>query len=155
MEIPDAPMLTYLCRIKAQVASTCSLGGGVHGERRFVPIIGGVVEGPALAGDIVSGGVDWQTLRADGTLDIAAHYVIRAGDGALIEVSSKGYRHAPPDVARRLAAGESVAPDEYYFRTAINFQTGAQQWQHLNSVVAIGKGQRAPSMAVIDVFLVG
>mgnify|MGYP000609007956 CR=1 FL=1 len=42
------------------------------------------MRGPELNGTLVEGGVDWQVNRADGALDIAAHYVIRADDGALI-----------------------------------------------------------------------
>ena len=60
-------------------------------------------------GRIVEGGVDWQIQRVDGVLDIAAHYVIRADDGALIEVHSDGIRHGPPEVMARLGRGEPVA----------------------------------------------
>src|SRR5438046_1413854 len=83
----------------------------------------------------------WHGNRADGVLAIAAHYVIRTNDGALIEVQSDGMRHGPPEVMARLARGDSVARDEYFFRTLMRFQTGAPAWVHLNKVMAIAVGQ--------------
>jgi hypothetical protein len=154
-DIVQAPELRFLCRITARVSSVVSLGAAPFGERRFVPIIGGQVEGGMLSGEVLSGGVDWQIQRGDGVLDISAQYVIRASDGALIEVISRGYRHGPGEVMARLARGEQVSPDEYYFRTAMLFQTGAPAWAHLNSVLAIGKAVRKPDAAMLDVFLVG
>ena len=107
-----------------------------------MPLGGGTVRGPELNGTLVEGGVDWQLNRADGVLDIAAHYVIRADDGALIEVQSDGLRHGPPEVMARLARGEAVARDEYFFRTLVRFTTGAPPWLHLNKVMALACGQR-------------
>jgi hypothetical protein len=148
------PALRHLCRITARVSALVTLGAGPYGERRYVPIIGGEVEGDTLSGEVLAGGVDWQILRQDGTLDISAQYVLRASDGSLIEVESRGYRHGPADVMARLGKGETVSPDDYYFRTALRFQTSAPQWQSLNSVLAIGKAMRRPDAAVLDVFLV-
>lgn len=153
--VARAPALQYLCRITARVSALVSLGAAPYGERRYVPITGGEVEGEGLSGEVLSGGVDWQIQRMDGTLDISAQYVIRATDGALVEVESRGYRHGPAEVMARLSQGEPVSPDEYYFRTAMRFQTGAPAWSHLNSVLAIGKAMRRPDAAVLDVFLVG
>jgi hypothetical protein len=150
-----APNLEWHCRITARVSPVVSLGDAPCGERRYVPIIGGSVEGPVLSGEVLAGGVDWQLQRRDGTLEIEAHYVLRAADGALIEVRSSGYRHGPAAVMERMARGEPVAPHEYYFRTAIRFQTGSPAWAHLNSVLAVGRGMRESGAALIDVYLVG
>jgi hypothetical protein len=104
---PDAsvvvPALVPMTRITVEVAGVASLGAAPQGERRFVPLLGGVVQGPELNGTVVQGGVDWQWARADGVLEIAAHYVICATDGSLIEVKSDGLRHGPPQVMARLA----------------------------------------------------
>jgi hypothetical protein len=157
-QFPDTmqvPELRFLCRITACVKPVVSLGALPFGERRFVPIVGGQVQGEVLSGEILPGGVDWQIQRHDGVLDISAQYVIRAVDGSLIEVVSRGYRHGAAEVMERLARGEEVSPEAYYFRTAITFQTGAAPWSHLNSVLAIGKAMRRPDAAVLDVYLVG
>lgn len=149
-----APALRHLCRITARVSTLVSLGEGPYGERRYVPIVGGEVEGETLRGNVLAGGTDWQIQRRDGTLDISAQYVIRTTEGVLIEVESRGFRHGPAAVMARLAQGEPVSPDEYYFRTALRFQTSAPEWQYLNSVLAIGKAMRQPGAAVLEIFLV-
>ena len=149
---PAPPALVPLTQIRCEVGALVSLGVATHGERRYVPLLGGTVSGPELSGRIVEGGVDWQINRADGVLDIAAHYVIRADDGALIEVQSDGMRHGAPDVMARLARGEPVAGEEYFFRTLIRFTTGAPQWLHLNKVMALAVGQRQASLVLLDVY---
>ena len=146
------PALVPMAQIRCEVGELVSLGAGKHGERRYVPLGGGTVRGAELNGRLVEGGIDWQVNRADGVLDIAAHYVIRTGDGALIEVQSDGMRHGPPEVMARLARGEPVARDEYFFRTLMRFQTGAPAWVHLNKVMAIAVGQRERGLVVLDVY---
>jgi hypothetical protein len=121
-------------------------------ERRWVPLTGGTVVGPELQGRIVEGGVDWQWLRADGVLEINAHYVIATDDGAFIEVTSNGLRHGPPEVMARLARGEPVDPGEYFFRTLMRFATGHPAWLHLNKVMALAVGQREAGRVLLDVY---
>ena len=152
---PAPPALLPLAHIECRVGALVSLGPAAYGERRYVPLTGGSVSGPELHGEIVAGGVDWQIQRADGVLDIAAHYVVRAYDGALIEVRSDGMRHGPPAVMQRLARGEPVAADEYWFRTAVRFDTGAPAWLHLNKVLAIASGRREAKLVVLDLWRLG
>jgi Protein of unknown function (DUF3237) len=150
--MPAPPALLPMTRIECAVGELVTLGPGPYGERRYVPLGGGTVRGPELNGTLVEGGVDWQVLRGDGVLDIAAHYVIRTGDGALVEVRSDGLRHGAPEVMARLARGEAVPPDEYFFRTLVRFTTGAPQWRHLNKVMAIACGQREPRAVRLDLY---
>jgi Protein of unknown function (DUF3237) len=150
--LPAAPALVPLTQVRCEVGPLVSLGAAKYGERRYVPLLGGTVAGPELNGRIVEGGVDWQVGRADGVLDIAAHYVIRADDGGLIEVQSDGMRHGPAAVMARLARGDDVAPDEYFFRTLMRFQTGAPAWLHLNKVMALAVGQRQAGLVLLNVY---
>lgn len=146
------PGLIHMARIDCEVGSLVTLGPAKHGERRYVPILGGSVVGPELNGHIVEGGVDWQVARADGVLDIAAHYVVRTDDGALIEIQSDGMRHGPPEVLAALARGESPPADSYWFRTRVLFATGAPAWLHLNKVMALASGQRLARRVLLDFF---
>jgi Protein of unknown function (DUF3237) len=155
IDFPPAPPLVPMTRIECEVAAIQSLGAAPGGERRFVPLTGGRVFGPELNGAIVEGGVDWQWLRADGAIDIAAHYAIRADDGSLIEVNSLGVRVASPEVMAQLARGQAVGRDAMYFRTAIRFTTGAPAWQHLNRVIAIACGARDARLVRLDLYRVG
>jgi hypothetical protein len=146
------PDLIPMARIACDVGSLVSLGDAPKGERRYVPLTGGVVAGPELNGRIQAGGVDWQVARRDGVLEIAAHYVIETDDGALVEVQSTGLRHGPPEVMARLAAGQAVQASEYFFRTLVCFTTGHPQWLHLNKVMAIARGQRQARQVLLELF---
>lgn len=153
-----------LCHIEAEVGAIQSLGQMARGERRVVAITGGTVRpatgsaggtapGAALAGHILPGGADWQWVRSDGITEIAAHYMIETADGETIEVDSNGYRHGPPAVMARLAAGEQVAPSEYYFRTAVTFRTASRRPElaRLNGLVAFAIGERRARLVVLAV----
>jgi hypothetical protein len=150
--LPAPPALIPMAQVLCDVGMLVTLGPGKYGERRYVPLGGGTVHGPEINGTLVEGGVDWQVNRSDGVLDIAAHYVIRTTDGALVEVQSDGMRHGPAEVMARLARGDVVGRDEYFFRTIMRFQTGAPQWAHLNKVLALACGQREAKRVVLDVY---
>jgi hypothetical protein len=146
------PLLVPMGQVCCEVGAVQSLGTVSGGERRWVALTGGTVSGPELQGRIVQGGVDWQLLRSDGVLEISAHYVVATDDGAFIEVTSKGLRHGPSEVMARLARGEPVPPDTYFFRTAMRFATGHPAWLHLNKVMALAVGQREAGRVLLDVY---
>jgi hypothetical protein len=150
--LPPPPALLPMTHIRCEVGALVTLGPAPLGERRYVPLLGGSVQGPELNGSIEAGGVDWQINRSDGALEIAAHYVIVTPDGARVEVQSNGLRHGPAEVLARLAAGEAVAPHEYFFRTLVRFTTGAPAWAHLNKVMAIAVGQRQAREVLLDLY---
>ena len=149
---PTAPALVPMAQVRCEVGPLLSLGTAPAGERRVVPLTGGEIDGPELRGRIEPGGSDWQWLRADGVLEIAAHYLVVTPDGARIEVQSQGLRHGPPEVMAALARGESVPPAHYFFRTLMRFQTGHPDWLHLNRVMALASGRREAARVVLDVF---
>jgi hypothetical protein len=150
--LPPPPALVSMARVSCRVHPIVNLGQAKHGERRYVPLAGGRVSGPELNGEVLDGGVDWQVQRADGVLDIAAHYVIRLADGALVEVQSDGMRHGEPAVMAALGRGEVVPREAYFFRTIMRFQTGAAAWLHLNKVLALACGERQADQVVLDVY---
>lgn len=149
---PAPPALLPMTQIRCEVDALVSLGAAPAGERRYVPLGSGTARGPELNGELVAGGVDWQLARADGVLEIAAHYVIRTEDGALVEVRSDGLRHGPAEVMQRLARGEAVPREAYFFRTLMRFTTGAPSWAHLNKVMAVAVGQREARAVLLDVY---
>ena len=117
---------------------------------------GGRVSGPRLTGEVVPGGGDWQTIRADGTADVCARYLIRAVDGTILSVTNSGYRHGPADVLARIAAGEVVDPAFYYFRTTPRFEVAANSahaW--LGRTVLLCAAARRSDVVLLDFFAVG
>ena len=142
-----------LFTLEAEVGHPVEIGETPTGVRRYIPLLGGRFAGE-IEGDLVPGGVDWQTALPDGTLEIAAHYALRTRDGEAIEVLSNGLRHAPQDVLARLSRGDPVSAQEYYFRTHIRFRTAAPRLSYLNTLLAVSVGERFPASVRLSVFRV-
>jgi len=144
--------LRPLFRAEITLAAPQELGATPLGRRRVIPITGGSFRGERLSGRVLPGGADWQVIRADGVADLDARYTIQTGDGALIYVRNKGYRHGPDEVMKRLAAGEAVDPTLYYMRTTPWFETGDARYAWLNRIVCVGTGARRAAAVELEVF---
>ena len=140
--------LRPLLRIALSVADPVEVTEG----RRYVPLTGGTFVGrDGLRGTVLAGGSDWQRIRPDGSVEIEAHYALRTDDGSGLEVDSVGVRRVSPEVAARLAAGDAVDPDEYYFRTFIRLTTAAPSLGHFDNLLGIATGQRNRDVVHIHV----
>jgi hypothetical protein len=146
---PSPPKLEFAFEVRAEVANPTVIGAVPNGVRRVVDILGGTFEGPKLKGKILPGGADWQLIRQDGFTDIDARYTLQTDSGRLIYVSNVGIRHAPPDVMKRLNAGESVDPSLVYFRAVPKFETAAPELEWLMRSIFIATGERYPKGVLI------
>jgi hypothetical protein len=146
------PSLSHVCDLDVSVGPIRDLGATPRGRRRFVPILGGSVAGPRLAGEVLPGGADWQVGRADGILELVARYAMRTPSGVEIAVTNRGLRRAPPEIMARLARGEPVDPALVYFRTVPSFEapTGAYDW--LNRSLFLASAARLPDKVRLSVF---
>ena len=52
----------------------------------------------------------------------------------------------------RLNKGEAVDPSQYYFRVAPFFETGAEKYDWLNRIIAVGSGQRLATGPVYEIY---
>lgn len=149
-----APSLTYAFSVRATLDPVVEQGEVDNGRRRFIPITGGTVSGPALAGTVLPEGGDWQVIMPGGLTSIEARYFIKAADGTVIEVTNPGVRTAAPDVIEKLAKGEPVDPSAYYFRTTPRFMVkdGPHAW--MRRKVFVARGIRKPDSVVIDFYTV-
>ena len=138
--------------IFAELEAITNLGHTPYGQRRIIGIVGGTVRGSKLTGRILPGGADWQIIRSDGAADIKARYTIETEAGALIMVTSEGLRHGPPEVMEKLARGDNVDPDQYYFRTVMRFETADPAVDWLNRILALARGHRQPRAVRLDVY---
>jgi hypothetical protein len=144
--------LQPLFKAEITLATPQELGDTPQGRRRIIGITGGRFSGERLSGRVLPGGADWQLIRADGVADLDARYTLETGDGALIYVRNRGYRHGPADVLKRLASGEAVDPSLYYMRTTPHFETGDARYAWLNRIVCVAKGARRSSAVELEVF---
>ncbi len=76
---------------------------------------------------------------------------LKAEGGGIVYMHYTGIRTGTAEVLARLNSGQAVDPSEYYFRTAVRFETGAAELAWMNKVVAVGVGQRPPSGPTYDV----
>jgi hypothetical protein len=129
------------------------LGATPLGHRRIVPVSGGKFHGERLRGDVLPhAGSDLLITRADGAFQQDVRLALQTDDDALILMTYRGVRHSSPEVAARIARGESVAPTEYYLRTTPYFETAAPKYDWLNRIVAVAVGERLPQGASYEVF---
>ena len=149
-----APALDFFCELKVKLDPALIVGETPHGTRRIIPIIGGTVEGPKIKGESLNGGADWQILRADGVTELEAHYQFRTDDGTLIYVKNTGIRAATPEIAARLAKGEKVDANEYYFRAMPKFDAPKGKYDWVNNSLFVCTGERLPDYVLIRVWKV-
>ena len=153
------PQLEFAFEARVEVAPPVIVGPTPHGERRMVPILGGVFEGPSLRGRILPGGADWQIFRRDGVTELYARYLMQTDSGAVIQVINRGLRHGPAEVMDRLRAGLPVDPSLYYFRASTEFEAPgefeapsaplAPELAVLNRSIFIATGERHPAQVVV------
>jgi hypothetical protein len=128
------------------------VGATPDGFRRVGVVFGGTFEGDRLAGEVLDGGSDWQTVRPDGATTLNVRLILKTNDDALIAMTYAGIRHGPPDIIQKIETGQPVDPAAYYFRIAPLFQTASRKYDWLNKLLAIGTGHRLPDGPVYSVF---
>lgn len=152
-ELP-IPRLEFIFAARVRVDTPLDLGDVGKGGRRIVAIAGGDFSGPALRGEVLAGGADWQVLRGDGVAELEARYTLRTGDGALIYVRNHALRHGPAATMAAMAAGRPVDPGAYYFRGATFFETGAPPYAWLGKHIVVCTGAREPDWVKIRFYKV-
>ena len=128
------------------------IGATPGGNRRIGLVSGGNFEGERLRGTVLPGGADWIIARPDGCTTLDVRLVLQSDDGAAIGMVYRGLRHGPAEIMQRLDRGEPVDPSQYYFRTAIMFETAAARYDWLNRIFAIGTGSRPPEGPVYQIY---
>jgi uncharacterized protein DUF3237 len=151
---PQPPTLTLVMTLRVQVGPPMELGEVPRGRRRIIPILGGTFEGPNFRGKVLAGGADWQIVRADGLAELDTRYALQTEQGSLIYIQNAGMRHAPPEITKKLLAGEPVDPAQVYFKTVPTFETSAPELQWLTRAIFVGTGERYPSEVIIRVWKV-
>jgi len=148
------PTVEPFCTLRVELAPIMDLGLGRFAQRRIVPIVGGQVTG-RITGTILGVGADWQSVTHDGVAELHARYAFETPEGALVEVVNTGYRHGPPEVMRRLAAGEPTPPASYSMRSTARLESGHPDYRWLNRMVFVGTGARDVSTVQVDLYSVG
>jgi hypothetical protein len=152
--VPVPPPLVFVMELRVRVDRPMEIGTIPRGRRRIVPIRGGTFEGPGVRGTVLDGGADWQVVHADGLTELDTRYTLQTDAGEPIYIQNAGLRHAAPEIAAMLLAGEAVDPSLVYFRTVPTFETASPRLQWLTRAIFVGDGERHPDSVVIRVWKV-
>lgn len=155
MSDAGVPRLAHVFDLRVLVGAPLEVGDAGGGERRVIPILGGTVFGPRLAGRVLPGGTDYQLIRSGGLTEVHARYVLELeGSGALAYVENTGLRFGPSDALARLRRGEAVDPALIYFRSAPRFETASLEHAWLMQHLFLATGIRHPDRVELAVFQV-
>jgi hypothetical protein len=122
-----------LFSVEMQVEDRAELIGTIAQGTRSIGYVNGRFEGPGIKGTIKA--CDWFLTRSDGIGEADVRGTMQTDDGALIYMRYNGlldFRHT---------AGATPTSGATQVRTAVRFETGAQRYQELNCVQAIGIGE--------------
>ncbi|MDB5682892.1 MAG: hypothetical protein JWM75_590 [Sphingomonas bacterium] len=112
-------------------------GGGSQG---YTPASGGRIEGPRLSGRVVPhSGADFATVRADGVIELNAHYLLEADDGTKIYITNRGYL-VPARPGEAVIAHGMAQPAYFRFTPTFKVPAGPHDW--LARTVILGAGER-------------
>jgi hypothetical protein len=154
VEATPAPQLEFAMELRVNIGPALEIGAGAAGIRRTVPITGGVFQGPQISGRVLPGGADWQLVEADGLTLVNAQYVIETDDAVRIEVRNGGLRHGAKEVLDRIAAGEAIQANRYYFRTTPRFHPPPGRYDWLKRSIFLGDAERYRDLVVVRVWKV-
>ncbi|WP_439944687.1 DUF3237 domain-containing protein [Streptomyces sp. BBFR115] len=135
--MPFAPALTYAFEIRAELAPSLHIGHGDGEITEFTPITGGSVTGPLLRGEVLAGGGDWSSTRGR-VCQLEARYLVRAEDGAVVDIVNRGYYHEGSDCPDQDDDSLQVSRAGVYYRTSPVFRTDAPAHRWLAETVFVG-----------------
>lgn len=119
------PELELVMTLRVEIAPAREVGELDGGFRRVIPITGGSFTGPAIQGEVLPGGADWNLTRPDGVAEVWARYTLRADDGVLVGVTNAGLIVPQPD-------------GSLYARTSPQFEVAGERYAWLRRSIFVG-----------------
>lgn len=153
-EAPQPPKTEFLMHLRAELQPPQDVGDTPLGPRHIFYVSGGSFSGPRVKGQVLPGGGDWVLVRKDGVSQLDVRITLRSDDGCMIFVNYRGLVDIPSDIRARIAKGEDVPADRYYFRITPVFETGCQKLAWINRLIAVGVGKKSSTGVTYDIFAV-
>ncbi|MFF0754055.1 DUF3237 domain-containing protein [Streptomyces sp. NPDC004267] len=148
------PALDFAFEVRAFLAPSLRIGHGAGEVTEYVPITGGTVDGPRLCGTVLAGGGDWCDRRG-GVYQLDARYLLQADDGAVIDITNRGYYHEDdPTAPAQYDGALQVSEAGVYYRTSPVFRTAAPAHLWLARTVFIGLARGDESEVAIRFYSV-
>jgi hypothetical protein len=135
--------LEHVFDLRIDFHQRLSFGAMVGGYRQaYTSVKAGRIFGPRLTGKVLDySGADWPIVRPDGVVELNAHYVLEADDGAQIYIHNLGYVYGPRPATDPAGGGVNPAA-RGYFRCTPYFRAPAGPHDWLNRTVIVGGGER-------------
>jgi hypothetical protein len=157
------PVCTLAFSTSVEVGPWQVVGNMGKGVRRILPMLGGTFHIPAqeagtfhtreVRGTVV-GGADWQVIHSDSLSELDARITLKTEDGHFILLRASGRRFAPPDVLKRLLAGEPVQRTEYYGVSSTVVETSAPGLEWMNYHQFVGNARTEGSIHHVRYFAI-
>ncbi|MFB7588019.1 DUF3237 domain-containing protein [Streptomyces sp. NPDC056169] len=148
------PALDFAFEVRAFLAPSLHIGHGAGEITEYVPITGGTVDGPRLRGTVLAGGGDWCDRRG-GVYQLDARYLLQADDGAVIDITNRGYYHEDdPTAPAQYDGALQVSEAGVYYRTSPVFRTAAPAHLWLARTLFIGLARGDDSEVAIRFYSV-
>lgn len=97
----------------------------------------GSFSGEKLKGRVLPIGASTTYTPSAGVNIIQDPVLLETDDGAKIFMQIDAYLHLAQDLEDRLLAGESISPEEYYYKGTVDFQVGSSKYKWLETKVFV------------------
>ncbi|MCP4908702.1 MAG: DUF3237 domain-containing protein [bacterium] len=144
--------LSHLFDIDFEIGRINTLGVTPKGTRIIADLGGGRFEGERLRGRILPSGGDWGLFMPDGTLRVDGRCCFETDDGTILYGIYKGRWKIAPEMMARLGEQGGVDPSEYYLRIGFEFEAPIGDYDWMNHLIAIARGQRVEEGIRYEVF---
>jgi hypothetical protein len=128
-----------------------AVGNTPKGNRQILLGRDGSFRGDKLEGKILPWGADWFLVRSDGVGELDVRVTLETTDNELIYMRSEGFLQYSREMAKQVLSG-AAEPSDYYFRERTVFETGAEKYYWLNSIVAVGTGWYRPGAVGMSIY---
>ncbi len=137
----NEPTFEYLGELRAELAPPLQVGAGPRGMRVIYDVTDGHLIGPKVNARLLTTGGDWFLIRSDGTGELDVRVMLQMDDGQLAYLQYRGVILFTPEILDCWGRGETISPEETYFRTTPHFETASEKYSWLNKIVVVGVGQ--------------
>ena len=111
-----------------------------RGYMLVAPTGGGSFCGGKISGKVLPVGMGISCTPLTGINIIEAPFLLETYAGAKIYMRLSAYLDLPQETEDRLASGDSVSPDEYYYKGTVSFDVSAPEYKWMENKVYVCKG---------------
>jgi hypothetical protein len=124
-----------LFNVEISLGEELDIGNIGKGYMSVTQISGGFFYGDKINGKVLKFGADWG-VECNGVNIIDSRYILQTEEGSYISVHTTGRLKISPENMNQINEGKTIAPNQYYFRENVFFETGDERYQWLNGIIA-------------------